>query len=263
MIDIHAHILPEVDDGASSWEESLAILRKGIKDGVRGVVCTPHILNRLDEDTENVLTQKFRRLKEKVRKQGLPISLWLGSEMYCSADFDLRSKIATLNGNGKYILLELPLGEIPQGTGDRFFHLSLEGVTPILAHPERNTIILQNPRLAYEFVQRGVLLQLNAGSLTGDFGKRVKQVAIDLLDHQVVHLVASDCHNARSRPMILSRAYRAVEHRWGKDTAERLFRVNPYRVTTGKEITLSIPIPFDNTRSKAGKRSRLRIFGSR
>lgn len=257
MIDIHTHTLPQIDDGPDTWEESLDILRKGVEDGIKGVVCTPHVLDRLDKSVAKEFTQKFKELEKMVINEKLQISLWLGSEIHCHAMMNTDSKVATLNGNGKYLLMELPFGEIPVNMDEKFFHLSLEGVTTILAHPERNAVILRKPQVAYEFVQRGVLIQLNAGSVTGDFGKQVKQVAFEMLNHQMVHFIASDCHSAQGRSMRLSRAYKVVAQRWGRETAERLFETNPHKAVIGEELSPSMPISFDEKQSRLKRIFRL------
>lgn len=263
MIDIHAHVLPHVDDGPQSWKESLAMLRKGAEDGVRGVVCTSHVLDRLDVRIERVFIEKFNELKNKVSKSSFQISLWLGSEIHCSTKFNPNSRIASLNGNGKYVLMELPLNEIPKESENVFFRLSLDGKVPILAHPERNSLILQNPTVAFELVNRGILLQMNAGSLTGQFGKWVKKISFEMMDHQLIHFIASDCHNAANRPLILSKTYKLVCRHWGEETANRLFKINPYKAVMGKEITPPIPLPVEGTRMGAYRRFLFRIMNPR
>jgi protein-tyrosine phosphatase len=263
MIDIHAHVLPHVDDGSQSWKESLYMLQKGAEDGIRGVVCTSHILDRFDSRIEADFTQKFNELQSKVARSPFKISLWLGAEIYCGTRIPPESRIATLNNNGKYVLIELPLNEIPKEAEDYFFQLSLKGKVPILAHPERNSLILERPKIAFEFVHRGILIQMNAGSLTGMFGKRVKQIAFKMMDHQLVHFIASDCHDARNRPLKLSRAYKLVRQQWGEETADLLFKNNPYKAVIGEEIVPPIPLPVENSRMKKIRRSLFKIFNSR
>ena len=263
MIDIHAHVLPQVDDGPGTWEESLALLQRGEEDGIRGAVCTSHVLDRLDERLEAELTEKFETLKRMASKQGLKMSLWLGSEIHTNAHFSLRSRVATLNGNGKYILMELPMGDIPKDVEDKFFQIRIEGVYPILAHPARNSRILQNPQKAFQFVQKGVLLQLNAGSILGKFGKRVKRLANEMLDHQMVHFIASDCHSPNNRSMVLSNAYEVVDRGWGTETAERLFRINPYKAVIGEDIIALPPIAFEDMKRKSGSLFGFQIFKNR
>jgi len=241
MIDIHAHVLPNVDDGPSGWDESIAMLRKAEKDGVTGIVCTSHVLNCLDWKINQDLKDKFKTLKRWVKEDNLELSLWLGSEIHVHARFNPNDKIATLNGNGKYILMELPLGDFPNGAEDRFFQLSLDGYSVILAHPERNALILQNPGIATGLVHRGTLLQVNAGSITGVFGKRVQRIAHKLIDQQLVHFIASDGHNVRNRPIALSKAYHLIKDKWGESTAEHLFQVNPMKAVKGEDIEIQIP----------------------
>ena len=250
MIDIHTHLLPDIDDGPRDWKESLALLKQGVEDGIRGAVCTSHVLNRLDEQTENRLIETFQALKLKARQEGLEIQLWLGSEIHCQSVFDYRSKTATINGNQKYLLFELPLGDFPSDTNDKIFQLGLEKVTPILAHPERNIHIMRHPETAFELVNRGVLMQLNAGSITGIFGKRVKKVAEILLNHQLVHFVGSDCHGAHSRPMILSQAYRMIRKHWGDETAKNCFHRHPALAVKGGPIHAAPPVSFDKRKRK-------------
>ncbi|MBW1838820.1 MAG: hypothetical protein JRI49_02705 [Deltaproteobacteria bacterium] len=260
MIDIHAHILPEVDDGASTWNESLKMIEMGLKDGIKGAVCTSHVLDRLDDEIEQLFIQKFERLKKLVQDRGLSFPLWLGSEIHFYARYDTNSRVASFNGNGKYMLLELPMAEISQDFEEKIFELSLNGITAILAHPERNAVIIRKPQEAFEMIQRGVLLQLNAGSITGQFGRKIKRVALEMLDHNMVHFIASDCHNAGNRPMVLSGAYRLISSRYDKRTAEKLFHINPYKVIHGQEISPPMPVPFDDRRGRKGIFS---LFGIR
>jgi len=236
MIDIHTHLLPGIDDGPITWDETMAMLKQGVDDGITGAVCTSHVLNRLDAAFEKQLTDKFQELKKRVEKENINVALWLGAEIHIQSDFHLNSPLATLNNNGKYMLIELPLSEVPENATETIFQLCLDGIVPILAHPERNGIIAQRPNWAYEFAQRGLLLQINAGSVTGYFGKRTKRLVYQFLDQGYVHFVASDCHNPKGRTMILSKAYKIIEKKWGKQTAKRLFIENPQKAIAGQEI---------------------------
>jgi protein-tyrosine phosphatase len=250
VIDIHAHLLPQIDDGPDDWDEALGMIEAGAKDGIRGAVCTSHVLNRLDEDFEANLVFKFEQLKRFVEERRIPMQLWLGAEIHVNAKFDPLFKTATLAGNGKYLILELPLNDIPNDVDDRLFQLTLGGFRPILAHPERNSAIAQKPEIAYAMVQRGVLLQINAGSLTGDFGGRVRKNALDMLDHNLVHFIASDCHSRKRRPMILSKAYKIVAGRWGKETADALTSENPRTAVLGGNLQAPEPVPFEKSKKR-------------
>ncbi len=243
MIDIHSHLLPQIDDGAQDWDESLAMIRQAIRDGIEGAICTPHVLNVLDEPFESKLLFKFQQLKELIDRHQLKFKVWLGSEIHCQAVFNSFSKVVTLNDTQKYLLMELPLGELPADTGDKLFKLNLDGITPVLAHPERNSAVIQKLEVAFQFIQQGALVQLNAGSLNGDFGRTVKKTAFEMMNHDMVHFVASDCHNAGSRPMLLGKAFQVVADRWGKAKAVLLFTANPQKVVQGEKIDPQEPVP--------------------
>jgi protein-tyrosine phosphatase len=248
MIDIHTHLLPQIDDGSSDWEESLAMVRQAARDGIEGAVCSPHVLNVLDEPFESKVMFKFQQLKELIQKNGIPFKVWLGSELHCQARFHPLSRMATINGNQKYLMMELPMGELPMDAGERLFKLSLEGITPVLAHPERNAVVIKNRELVYQFVMQGVMVQINAGSLTGDFGKTVRQTAFELVDRHMVHAVASDGHSAGTRPMLLKKARHLVTEKWGKATALALFEENPRRMVEGGPIQTAEPLAPEGKR---------------
>lgn len=258
MIDIHTHILPGIDDGPATWDESLTLVRQGIEDGIDGFVATSHVLDRLDTACETRYRGIFDRLREKIGQENLPVALWPGTELHCQAEFDAASPLATFNGNGAYMLIELPLGSIPANTGDLLFSLSLKGIVPILAHPERNREIQMNSRIVWEYVRRGVLLQVNAGSVTGRFGRQAQRCAQLLLKHDLVSFIASDCHHAAARPMILSSAYRVIEKKYGTDRAVTLFTENPLKAVQGERIE-----SIDPGRYPAPRGLFARLFGTR
>lgn len=256
MIDIHAHILPQVDDGPNDWQDTIALLKQGIADGIQGVVCTSHVLNQLDDRLEGSFLLKFDQLKEQIQKHDLKIDVWLGSEIHSHSDFRRESKVATINGYGKYMLIEFPMSNVPADAGKLFFDLSITGTTPILAHPERNAGLLKNPEQLFELVQRGILMQMNASSLTGRFGKEVKRFAYTMMEQDWVHFVASDCHSIESRPMILSEAYNLVAKEWGREKAEACFVKNPMAAVNGEPV--ETPHPKELKKKKRG----LFSFGS-
>ena len=128
--------------------------------------------------------------------------------------------------------------------------MGLNQITPILAHPERNGYLMQHPDRVYELVNQGVLMQLNAGSILGIFGKAVKKAAETMLDHWLIHFVGSDCHHVRTRPMNLSRAYHAVSKRWGEETAQNLFHHHPMSAIQGNPIEPLPAIPLSMKRKK-------------
>jgi protein-tyrosine phosphatase len=221
------------------------MLRDGAEDGITGVVSTSHVLDQLDSKTEKRYMKRFNVLKEKVHEAGIPIELWLGCELHINTIFDVKSPIATLNGNGRYILIEFPMNSIPKEYNDKLVRIVLNSTIPILAHPERNQILMNNPNIIYNFVRRGLLIQVNAGSLTGLFGRKVKKFAWSLVERNLVHFVASDSHDTENRPMRLSHAHMLIEKSHGEVLAKQLFHDNPMHAITGKIIIPREPRPFE------------------
>lgn len=252
MIDIHAHVLPQIDDGPQSWDETLEMLRIAQAHGTTEVAVTHHILSELDYELEPQILQRFAQLQELLPRKGIEIKLHLGAELYVQPDMTLDHRISTYNNMGRYCLVEFPMQSIPRFAAQRFFELLTNGVIPILAHPERNMGILRRPEIAYEYARRGALLQVNAQSLLGRHGSRVKEIAHLLMDCNLVHLVASDAHNPTRRPLRLDQAYDLVADTWGAERADLLFKETPGRIVRGEEVQTSDPIPIEEGRK--GKR---------
>jgi len=238
VIDIHTHLLPGVDDGAKDIDQSLAMIRAGVKDGIEDAVVTPHILGRLDEAVDRAYTQKFEDLRSRVEKEGLPIRLFLGSEIMFG--FELEGigtlTVTTFNGNGRYFLIEVPMMMFPDAFETSMFRLRVAGLVPILAHPDRYPRLLQTPERIHRLAEQEILMQLDANTLTGPRQTPAFRVARSLIERGMAHFVASDAHGLDSRPFALSRAKRVVEELAGPETAHRLFVENPRRSIEGEPI---------------------------
>lgn len=245
MIDIHTHILPGVDDGAPNIEMSLKMLRQAQNDGIKAVVLTPHILNTSDLDNEDSYFHLYHELVEAAADENIRLDIFLGCELYVQPEMPLDKKMATLNNNGIYFLVEFPMGTIPRFVAEKFFNIITNGMIPVIAHPERNMGFLKRRELAYEFVKRGALLQVNSGSLLGQFGSNSKALTFELIEHNLVHFVASDCHNASTRKCMLRKARKIVIERWGREMAEALFTKNAQLVLKGKKLIPPEPVPLE------------------
>ncbi|MBW1913247.1 MAG: tyrosine protein phosphatase [Deltaproteobacteria bacterium] len=202
MIDIHAHILPEIDDGASSLDQSLKMAGIAVEDGISTIVTTPHCLNGLYTNWRPDIISACAEFSRALEKRNIPLNILPGSEArLCPEIMDEleKGRLMTMNDAGKYLSLELPDQFIPQSVVGFINRLRDRGITPIITHPERNPVIQQHVELLYDLISAGGLSQITAGSLTGDFGGRAFRCCQQIVEQDMLHFVASDAHSAGSR----------------------------------------------------------------
>lgn len=246
MIDIHSHILPEVDDGARSLEEALEMARIALADGIQQMVCTPHMFNGISRNPEPAeVVDRVGALQQAVGAEGL--RLLPGNEVHISHQLvqQARSNRVTKLNCKNYMLVEFPTMTAPDAAKELFRQLQVNGVHPILVHPERNLQLQSRPSMVANFVASGVYVQVTAMSITGEFGKAAKNCAQSLLRHNCVHFLATDAHRADRRPPILSRGRDAAAEIIGAENAQRLVYGNPLAVVTGNALQVDPPISYD------------------
>ena len=224
-VDIHSHVLPDVDDGPDSWEESIEMLRMAAKAGTTLMVATPHGDRRgrwEDVDSLNTLCTKANQV---LISEGLDLTLILGMENPLELHIDerLTQGSALTIGTSNYVLLEPPFQELPNYWEEVLFQLQLQGLQPIIAHPERQEQVQRNPMILKPAVGRGVLIQLTAGSIAGHFGPKVRKISETLLKNDLAHIIASDCHSAKGhRTPELRAGIVAAAKQVGKERAEEM-----------------------------------------
>ncbi len=199
MVDIHCHIVPGVDDGAVSVEMSLAMIEEARRCGVTSILTTPHIRGREDEIPRH---HHHKKAFQKVLDANPDMDLHLGGEVRVTPETHTVVDFPefTTDEKSKYILLELEYDHVPPYFNQLLFEYRLRGITPIVAHPERNVGVLKNPILALEFVRQGARLQLTTGSLIGELGETFQDCSLKLLKCGLISFLASDAHNLTTRP---------------------------------------------------------------
>ena len=235
MIDIHCHPLAEVDDGAKTFEVSVAMCRMAAADGITHLVATPHHNYEYSFRPE-VNRKKLAELQAAV---GEAPKLLLGCDLHLSYD-NLQQLVEncrdfTIN-NTQYVLVEFGEHFIPQQMDRVFYELQCAGLVPILTHPERNDIFHRKPDLLPHWVEQGCLVQVTAKSYLGGFGSEAREVAEQWLGCNLIHFFASDAHDLKSRPPVLSGCYQKAAEAKGKEIAERLLVENPRAVIEGKPL---------------------------
>jgi protein-tyrosine phosphatase len=238
MIDIHSHILPGVDDGARSIEESIKILQKAADAGVTTIVATPHVLEVPSGNDWQRVRDAFNRVKQKIVQENIYIEIILGAELFISPELpqSIEENRELCINNGSYVLLELPMLEIPPFTMQTIFELLIKGIQPIIAHPERYFEIQKDDTKLSKLIKRGVLTQLNCGSLLGRYGKRVQKTARILLKHNLIHMIASDIHSIPDGSYPLSQGVNRAAGLIGTRKARQMVTSIPARVIRGEEI---------------------------
>jgi protein-tyrosine phosphatase len=235
MVDLHCHILPGLDDGPDAMEESLEMAATAIADGITHVVATPHSSDRYWFDFAHV-----RRLRDDLQRRiGSRLKIATGCDFHLSPE-----NLALLRrqpwqyciNEHNYVLLEFNEISIPPALDETLHTIQLSGLRPIITHPERNAILRAHPERLKEWVKRGCFAQVTGGALTGGFGPTAQQIGLQWIQKGIIHIVASDAHNNRGRPLRLQPAYDVVADQFGEEKAHALFVENPRAAFEGRDL---------------------------
>lgn len=201
MIDFHCHVLPYIDDGSKNFDMSLSMLNISKGEGIKVMCATPHFISGETEVDRLTYDNKINGLKQLCSMKDIDIQILSGLEVYMSPDLPSLYKEKRIWGynDKQYMLIELPMENFPIYTESVLYELRLSGAVPIIAHPERNLRIVENINLLTDIVEQGTLVQVNAGSISGLYGRKVKDFAEELVKRNLIHVIGSDGHNDKSR----------------------------------------------------------------
>lgn len=237
MIDIHSHILPSVDDGAKTIEDSINMARVANRIGITRIIATPHYGNGRFQVSLDEINSRIGEVKERLLEERIPIELSAGHEVrinrYLIEDVQNGNVLTLANSN--YLLVELPSNEIPKYTNEIFHELILMGIIPIIAHPERNIEISNHPDKLHDLVELGALTQLTSHSIIGLFGKKIASSCVDLCNRNLVHFIANDAHDIETRGFSMLEAYRLLARTYGLGYVEYL-KQNAFDVLNNNNI---------------------------
>ena len=238
FVDVHCHCLPNLDDGPQSLEEAIALCRSLVADHVATVVATPHQLGYFEDCTRGeVIRQATHVLNAELAARGIDLVVLPGAEVRVDDRIDellARDEVLTLADAGVHVLLELPW-DILIDIEPLLVQFSLRGVHAILAHPERNLPLLRHPQLLQRWLTCGVGLQITAASLLGDWGRRARRAAWELVTQGQRICIATDAHD-ESQPHGMTAAFHTVAARLGSDLAHLVCVENPARVIRGERL---------------------------
>ena len=247
--DLHVHILPGLDDGPADWEESILLARRLWEEDIRTVAATPHDTGLRGRDSRAQVESLLEELRSKLVGEGLALEIVPGVEIMLEPDIIRRLEtgaVFPLNSS-RYVLVELPFYSYPVYVESVLFKLRVKGYRPILAHPERNSFLQERPELLYPLVKSGVLVQVTAGSITGEMGRMARWAARLFLRQRWVHVIASDAHSATWRPPSLNAAVKEASAIVGQDIALAMVTTVPQAILNDEDIQVEEPIPLGKT----------------
>lgn len=242
MIDIHTHILFDVDDGSDTIEESVALIKSAQDAGITKIILTPHYTGNSRNDYRNEkVDQNFDALVEELKKNNINVQLYLGNEVAIYGDVleTLEDSTVKCLANSRFMLIEFPMQANVGYCLNTVYEMRIKNVLPIIAHPERCECFKKNLSLVKKVVEEGALIQVNIGSVFGDYGSKAKHVSRKLLKMNLVHFLATDTHH------VTNRKYEKIQKRlkklnWiiGKEKVQEITVQNQEKILKNEAIVL-------------------------
>lgn len=253
MIDIHCHILPGIDDGPLTLNESIEMCRMASTDGIKTIVATPHFNPGAYENSSDKIFRLIEDLETELKNEKIEIKILPGADIAITPelpDYFKKEEYLTINRTGRYFLAEFPPASVPPKWDAFLLSLLSSGIVPIITHPERNPWFIEHPDALYSVVSKGVMVQITAMSITGGFGEDIQRYSIFLLQNNLAHVIATDAHSAAYRPPVLSDAVKFAADVIGEERAKALVTTVPAAIIEGKPA--SFPEPIQPRRKKKG-----------
>jgi len=241
MIDLHTHILPGIDDGSDSMEETLRMIELAVESGTKEIVATPHcnIPGLYDNYYGEWYDELFDSTK-RIIEENFDITVYPGMEVFLTYDTDNlidEGNVITIN-QSRYMLVEFGFGENEDFAFMMLDKILKKGLVPILAHVERFRFIQRHPELVSKLIDKGVVIQVNKGSFVGHFGKKEQQTAYYLLRHKLIHFIASDAHGSNYRTPYMKDIFNSLKMDSSEEYLRLLFEENPKRILEDKKVIL-------------------------
>lgn len=246
MIDFHTHILPNVDDGSKSIDETFELLNEAKKAGFDTIISTSHYI----EDYYNVNVSErevwINAISEILKKENNDLKLYLGNEVYLTENIMelLETGKATTINKSRYILFEFPMNTKPMNMYDIIYDMLQNKLIPILAHPERYSFVQKEPEIIYDLIQKGVLMQANYGSIIGRYGEKAQLMVRKFFENNMIHFLGSDVHKKNTIYPRITQALNEIKDIIGKEKLNELTTINPGMVLEDRKIDIDEPIEF-------------------
>ena len=246
MIDFHSHILPNIDDGSKSVEETFELLKEAKQAGFDEIISTSHYMEEYYEVNVAEREAWVDAISQNLHRVDLDLKLYLGSEIYITDNIVKlleEGKASSIN-NSNYVLFELPLNSKPMNLYDVVYEMLQNRIVPVLAHPERYLFVQKEPEIIYELIQKGVLMQANYGSILGRYGEKAALIVQKLLENNMIHFLGSDVHKPNTIYPQVPEALRIIKIIVGEEKLRELTEINPKLVLQNKAIDIDEPKNF-------------------
>lgn len=238
LIDIHTHLIPNVDDGADSIEETLLLAQAAVKEGIEHIVLTPHHNRYWLTNEKDKVERLTAEVAQAIKEADIPITVSPSQEIRMNEEF-LEELFAgnylSLDGEGKYYLVEFSWSEFPTFARQFLKEMIDAGIVPVIAHPERQQPFLEDPNLLRGLIEMGCISQVTATSIMGGYTEEIRQAAHEMMQENLIHVIASDAHDTVVRPFNVTNALEVLEHEYGVDYKNYLVE-NATKILKGQSI---------------------------
>lgn len=241
MIDFHSHIIPNIDDGSRSIEETVNLIKEAKEAGFEGIVLTSHYIEDYFETNVHERDVWVNAISETLKNKGINTEIYLGNEIYITdniMDLLINRKASTINDTS-YVLFEMPLDSEPINLYSVIYSLQENKLIPVLAHPERYTFVQKEPELINDLIEKGVLMQANYASILGYYGKRAQLIVRKFLENDMIHFLGSDVHRQNSIYKLIPEALKQIEEIVGTEKLHKLTEENPKLALKNKRIDIN------------------------
>ena len=249
MIDFHTHILPNIDDGSKSIEETFNLIKEAKEAGFEGIVCTSHYMENYYETNRPEREVWINAIHENLENKNIDMNLYLGNEIYMSDNIIelLEDGKATTMNDTSYVLFELPMNAEPMNLYDMVYEMQQYKIVPILAHPERYSFVQTDPELIYDLIDKGVLMQANYGSIIGQYGKKAQMIVQKFLENNMIHMLGTDVHRQNTIYPKIPEIILELKSLIGEEKVKELTTINPELVINNKRIDIRKPYKVELT----------------
>ena len=252
MIDFHTHILPNIDDGSRSVDETINLIKEAKEAGFTGVSLTSHYMENYYETAKQERKLLINVIKEKLNEEKIDLDLYIANEIYITENIMelLKDGKASTINEGSYVLFELPLNvnKEPMNLYDVIYSLQENKLIPVLAHPERYNFVQKDPNIIFDLIEEGVLMQANYGSVLGQYGEKAQIIVKKLLENNMIHFLGTDVHRQKSIYKKIPQALERIEEIVGNEKLKELTTINPKLAVSNKSIDIEEPEEIEMTR---------------